>query len=132
MEKLKPILSEKDKMNLFSINMNIYLRIILGTLFPDRCSIEEYLIFDDVKQKININEEEGKEIELQVLPDGKTTTWNRMKEKPKQISFSNKEVKALVNVCELASRQKNFPNNPQFFSFYKELKNHFDSISKES
>lgn len=128
MDEPKPIkpINSADKDTL-SVNMSVYLRIILGTLFPERCSIEEYLIFDDVKKKIVIDKKEGEEIELKILADGKTTTWNKSKAKMKEVNLTKKEVNALINVCELASRQKNFPNNPQFFGFYTQLKEFKDS-----
>jgi len=120
----------KEKSDL-EVGMDIYTRIMLGNLFPERCSIEEYLLFDDIKKKIEISEEETKEINFQISPDGKTSTWNRKGNENKPFFFTPKEAKTILNTCELASRNKNFPNNTRFFAFYKEIKNFVDSQKEE-
>lgn len=124
MEKVEK--KKKAKESNLQIEMDIYLRIILGSLFPERCSIEEYLLFDDIKNKIQIGEEEAKEVSLKILPDGRTSTWNPKGNEMKEFHFTPKEVKVVVDICELASRNKNFPNNPKFFRFYKKMKDFRD------
>lgn len=118
---------KKAKESNLIVDMDVYLRILLGTMFPDRCSIEEYLTFDDIKKKIQIDEEEAKEVGLKVLSDGRTSTWNPKGNEMKEFHFTPKEVKVIVDICELASRNKNFPNNPKFFDFYKKLKDFRDA-----
>jgi len=105
-----------------NIGLDVYTRLMLTSIFPERCSIEEYLTFDDIKKKITIDEKEQKELGLKVLNDGKTTTWNRKGNEDREFTFSKKEVSTILNVCELASRNKDFPNNTRFFKFYKEIK----------
>jgi len=123
-------MATKAEQKNLTVKMDVYTRIMLGSIFPERCSIEEYLAFDDIKKKINIEAEEAKEINLQILPDGKTTTWNRKGNEKKDFLLKDSEVKTILNACELASRNKNFPNNPQFFEFYKQLKAFQDSKDK--
>jgi len=113
------------------LKLGIYNRLMLATLFPERCSIEEYLIFDDLKKKIAIGEEEANKIGLTMAESSGTMQWDSRKEEVKEVIFTDKEVKVIVNICEFASRKKNFPNNPNFFSLYKEIKDYYESLKPE-
>jgi len=79
-------------------------RILALTVLPKESDLVLWKVIQGLKKKLSLSEEEIKEVNLNVTPD--MTTWDRAKEQPKEIEFTDFECKMITDGLELLNKNK--------------------------
>lgn len=87
-----------------TLELTVKDRILFADFFPERSSLNDQWISKDIQGKINVSEQERKELNLRIVPGPREGTgrwvWDEKKEKSIRITLSNAEVQFLKDQVE--------------------------------
>lgn len=80
-------------------------RLLISQIYPEKSSLTDQTIVRDIMRKLEITQEEQKEIEFKAMQQG--FTWNQEKEKVLPVEFTDAELNLLkTQVATLDKEQK--------------------------
>ncbi len=80
-------------------------RLYIPALLPKEGTFRQFNIKKDILQKVEISENERKEINLHENTETKRIEWDHEKECPLHIEFSEEQTVYLKEICEKMSEQ---------------------------
>jgi ribosomal protein L18E len=88
-----------------TIALTVKERLLISQIYPEKSSLTEQTIVRDVSRKLELSQDEQKEIEFKTIPQG--FTWNQEKEQVKVVEFTDAELNLLKDrVNALDKEQK--------------------------
>lgn len=93
---------------MYKLNLSVQDRIYLLALMPVVDSIQNLLLKKEIKAKIQITEDESKEINLKV--EASLATWDQSA-KDKTIELSKKELDYITSSMNRLSERSSFPED---------------------
>ena len=91
------------------MKLKIIERIVFGKILPQEGDYKTLVIKNDIVEKVQIGQEEMKEIEFK--KDGEQLTWNTEKAKDKEVVFTELETELIKTQLYELDKQKKLDDN---------------------
>ena len=105
------------------LKLTFFDRITIPTMFPEKASFADAIIYDDIRQKIKITQNEITTYNIRNTPDERGIEWDGEPEGGVTFELTEAEVR-LINKCfsEL-DKQAQVPTDPKFITLYRKFIN---------
>lgn len=103
------------------IKLNFFERISIPTIFPEKATFADAIIYDDIRQKIKITQQEVTTYNIRSTADGSGIEWDSEPEGGIEYDFTDAEVK-LVSKCLIdLDKKAQIPVDSKFISLFKKF-----------
>jgi hypothetical protein len=104
-----------------AIKLTIYDRISIPVMFPEKSSFADAIVYDDIRNKIKITQEEVVSYNIRNTKDGSGIEWDEEKEGGKDFEFSGAEMRLLEKTFKELDTKAQVPTDPKFIQLYKKF-----------
>jgi hypothetical protein len=105
------------------IKLTFYDRISIPTIFPEKANFADGIIYDDIRQKIKITQEEVVTHEIKNTPDGTAIEWKNEPVGGKDFDFTDAEKNLVLKALKALDDRAEVPTDPKFILLYKKFIN---------
>lgn len=107
------------------LKLNVYGRIKLGELFPQKAKLEEGIIVKDIRAKIAFTQDEITKFEIKTIiteTGDSTTKWNQKGNNEKGFDLTELEITFLQKQVERLDSEAEIPTETPFIELVKQIK----------
>ncbi len=105
------------------MKLTFFERISIPTIFPEKATFADAIIYDDIRQKIKITQKEITTYNIRATMDGSGVEWDYEPEGGTEFELTDAEIK-LITKCLLDLDKKALvPTDPKFIILYKKFIN---------
>ncbi len=104
---------------LYAQDLNIYERLMIKSILPAQGNVIEVTLINDIKDKVDLTQEEFKEYEIKAVPNG--LEWNDQ-DYAIDVEFTDLELGEIRKALKKLDREKKIPADKRFISMYDKLK----------
>ena len=105
------------------IKLTFFDRISIPTMFPEKATFADAIIYDDIRNKIKITQDELTTYNIRNTYDGKGIEWDSEPEGGIDVSFTDAEHKMIVKVLSDLDKKAQIPTDPKFIGLYRKFIN---------
>lgn len=105
------------------LKLTFFDRIAIPSLFPEKASFADGIIYDDIRQKIKITQEEVTTHNIRNTPDGNAVEWDNEIPGGKEFAFTDAEKALIVKALKNLDERAEVPTDPKFILLYKKFIN---------
>jgi len=103
------------------IKLTIYDRISIPVMIPEKATFADAIIFDDIRIKIKITQEEVVNYNIRNTKDGSGVEWDEEPNGGKTFDFTNAEIKLVTKAFSELDSKAQVPTDPKFILLYKKF-----------
>jgi len=105
------------------IKLTFFDRISLPQMFPEKATFADAIIYDDIRNKIKITQEEITTYNIRNTKDGTGVEWDNEPQDGSEIQFTVAEVKLIQKSLNDLDAKAQVPTDPKFISLYRKFIN---------
>jgi len=105
------------------IKLTFFDRISIPQMFPEKASFADGIIYDDIRNKIKITQEEITTYKIRNTEDGKGVEWDSEPEGGINTSFTDAETRLIVKSFVDLDAKAQVPTDPKFIALYRKFIN---------
>jgi len=105
------------------IKLTFFDRISIPQMFPEKASFADGIIYDDIRNKIKITQEEITTYKIRNTEDGKGVEWDSEPEGGINTSFTDAEIHLIVKALADLDTKAQVPTDPKFIALYRKFIN---------
>ena len=98
-------------------------RITIPTMFPEKASFADAIIYDDIRQKIKITQNEITTYNIRNTPDERGIEWDGEPDGGIEFSITDAEKALILKCLNDLDKQSQVPTDPKFISLYRKFIN---------
>lgn len=105
------------------IKLTFFDRISIPTLFPEKAKFAEGIIYDDIRNKIKITQEEVTKNNIRNTPDGGAVEWDTEPEGGVEFTLTDAERDLIAKQLKALDEKGEVPTAAKFILLYKKFIN---------
>lgn len=105
------------------IKLTFFDRISIPTMFPEKASFADAIIYDDIRNKIKITQEEITTYSIRNTKDGTGVEWDSEPQDGTETQLTDAEFELIKKALKALDEKAQVPTDPKFISLYKKFIN---------
>lgn len=105
------------------LKLTFFDRISIPTMFPEKATFADAIIYDDIRQKLKITQDEITTYNIRTTPDGSGVEWDSEPQGGIEIDMTDAEIKLIVKSLNELDKKAQIPTDPKFIALYKKFIN---------
>lgn len=105
------------------VKLTLFDRISIPTMFPEKASFADGIVYDDIRQKIKITQDEVSEYNVRSTKDGSGVEWDNEPVEGKDFELTDLEEKVIIKALKELDAKSQVPTDPKFISLFKKFIN---------
>lgn len=105
------------------IKLTFFDRISIPTMFPEKASFADAIIYDDIRNKIKITQEEITTYNIRNTKDGTGVEWDNEPQDGIDMQLTDAEFKLIKKALDDLDKKAEVPTDPKFISLYRKFIN---------
>lgn len=105
------------------VKLTFFDRISIPQMFPEKASFADGIIYDDIRNKIKITQEEITTYRIRNTEDGRGVEWDSEPEGGINTSFTDAETRLIVKSFIDLDSKAQVPTDPKFIALYRKFIN---------
>ncbi len=106
-----------------NINLTLFDRISIPTMFPEKASFADGIVYDDIRQKIKITQDEVSEYKVRSTTDGSGVEWDNEPKEGKKFELTTLEERVIIKALKELDAKSQVPTDPKFIALFKKFIN---------
>lgn len=105
------------------LKLTFFDRISIPTMFPEKATFADAIIYDDIRQKLKITQDEITTYNIRTTLDGSGVEWDSEPQGGIEIDMTDAEIKLIVKSLNELDKKAQIPTDPKFIALYKKFIN---------
>ena len=105
------------------IKLTFFDRISIPTMFPEKATFADGIIYDDIRNKIKITQEEVTEYKIRNTQDNSGVEWDKEPDGGTEFKLTDAEAKLIVMAFKELDTKAQVPTDPKFIALYRKFIN---------
>jgi len=105
------------------IKLTFFDRISIPTMFPEKATFADGIIYDDIRTKIKITQEEVTTYKIRNTQDGSGVEWDKEPEGGIEFELTDAETTLIKKAFKELDAKAQVPTDPKFISLYRKFIN---------
>lgn len=103
------------------IKLTLFDRISIPTMFPEKSTFADAIIFEDIRNKLKITQDEITEYKVRNTEDGSGVVWDNEPPEGKDFEITDLEMNAIKKIFIDLDKNAMVPTDPKFIILYKKF-----------
>ena len=105
------------------IKLTFFDRISIPQMFPEKATFADGIIYDDIRNKIKITQEEVTEYKIRNTQDNSGVEWDKEPSGGVEFELTDAEAGLIVQAFTELDKKAMVPTDPKFITLYKKFIN---------
>lgn len=104
-----------------NVKLTLFDRISIPTMFPEKATYADAIIFDDIRNKLLITQDEITNYNITNTEDGSGVKWDNEPGDGRDFEMTDLETRAIIKIFSELDKKAMIPTDPKFIALYKKF-----------
>lgn len=106
-----------------NVKLTFFDRISIPQMFPEKATFADAIIYDDIRQKLKITQNEITTYNIRNTPDNAGVEWDSEPQGGIDVDLTDAEMKLIKKSFDELDKKAQVPTEPKFIALYKKFIN---------